>query len=322
MEEQFIKGGLKVDIGQDLKQRVVNHRETFRRIFSLRYLEMLPTLFTYTNTENLSINFLKMETALNQGVDIVIGEANGNLQILGYVTNRDSLENPSTLFSDNRLTKDDINFIIPKKDIPKYLEEITYLDNCQSGNFVVVRNKTLNYVSDREIINHYTNELAEIVLSRFSLTMQTKIQTFFKGDEGDEDINQLVSDLYNGAPFVKIGKFFDIKDNMIRVENDNIALQFAELKREYQNKVSELNNMLGINSLAVEKSSGVSDTEAKSNRAFTTSMANIKIESRNDAFKKLNKRYNTKVEVIYNDEVASELMEIAKLEGDGDNNTI
>lgn len=322
MEEQFIKGGLKVDIGQDLKQRVVNHRETFRRIFSLRYLEMLPTLFTYTNTENLSINFLKMETALNQGTDIVIGEANGNLQILGYVTNRDSLENPSILFSDNRLTKDDINFIIPKKDIPKDLEEITYLDNCQSGNFVVVRNKTLNYVSDREIINHYTNELAEIVLSRFSLTMQTKIQTFFKGDEGDEDINQLVSDLYNGAPFVKVGKFFDIKDNIVRIENDNIAMQFAELKREYQNKVSELNNMLGINSLAVEKSSGVSDTEAKSNRAFTTSMANIKIESRNDAFKKLNKRYNTKVEVIYNDEVASELMEIAKLEGDGDNNTI
>src|SRR5699024_6386751 len=85
---------------------------------------------------------------------------------------------------------------------------------------------------------------------------------------------------------------------------------FQELKREYQNKISELNNMLGINSLAVEKSSGVSDSEAKSNRAFTTSNANIYLDSRNNGLFKLNKRYDLEIEAMYNDEVISEFQEI------------
>src|SRR5690625_3280408 len=135
-------------------------------------------------------------------------------------------------------------------------------------------------------------------------------------------MEKLITKIYNGDPYVPGSKLFDPNDQIYHFDNTGTASVFKELKREYQNKVSELNNMLGINSLAVEKSSGVSDTEAKSNRAFTTSMANIKIESRNDAFKKLNKRYDRDIQVIYNDEVASELMEIAKLEGDGDNNII
>lgn len=313
------RGGVGLDLADKLKERVVQHKQQFIRIFSLRYLEMLPTLFSYTKPDNIAIDFLKLEAALTQNYNVVIGEAkNGAVQVLGYVTTRDTLENPDNLFSSNVITKEDIHFTIPKMFIPNEMKEISYIDDCQSGNFVVVRNKTFNYVSDREIINHYTKELAEIVLSRYSLTMQTKIQTFFKGDENDESIVQLVSDLYNGSPFVKTGKYFDVDENMISVQNDNIAMQFSELKREYQNKISELNNMLGINSLAVEKSSGVSDTEAKSNRAFTTSMANIKIEARNHAFKKLNKRYGTNIEVIYNDEVASEIMELEKLE-EGEN---
>lgn len=316
MDEQIIKGGLEVDLGKKLLDRVVNHKETFIRIFTLRYLEMLPTLFSYTHTKDLAINFLKLETALVQNYDIVIGEVNNQLMVIGYMTSRDSLENPNSLFSTNLFNKKDINFVIPDKYIPTKMEEITDLDNCQSGNFVVVRNKTLNYVSDRKIIEHYTDELAEIVLSRFSLSMQTKIQTFFKGDENDQDIVRLVGQLYNGSPFVKVGKWFDVKENMITVQNDNIALQFAELKREYQNKISELNNMLGINSLAVEKSSGVSDTEAKSNRAFTTSMANIKMESRMDAMRKLNKRYGLDIQVIYNDQVQSEFLEMEQQEDD------
>jgi len=101
-----------------------------------------------------------------------------------------------------------------------------------------------------------------------------------------------------------------------------VAQNFQELKREYQNKISELNNMLGMNSLAVEKSSGVSDEEAKSNRAYTTSNANIYLDARNNGLEKLNKRYGLNVEAMYNDEVVSEFQELAKEEekaGDPEN---
>src|SRR5699024_3681061 len=113
-------------------------------------------------------------------------------------------------------------------------------------------------------------------------------------------------------PYIKGSKLFDPDEQIYHMNNENIANNFQELKREYQNKISELNNMLGMNSLAVEKSSGVSDSEATSNRAFTTSNANIYLDGRNNGLKKLNKRYNLDIEAMYNDEVVSEFEEFNK----------
>lgn len=300
--------GTNAELHTVLKDRVVNHRNRFVRIFKNRYLEMLPSLITYKHTKATSIDFLKLEVALMYNLDVVIGEAkNGIIQILGFATSRKTSTNPIDLVTGQKLSKDDIKFIIPDYLIPDEMVEITSVDNYQTGNFVVIRNKTLNYVSDYEIIEHFTEELAEVVVSRYSLTMQAKIQTFFLGEEGDESMNKLVTDLYLGAPIVKASPEFEPKDSMIHMQNDSISQNFAELKREYQNKIGELNNMLGINSLAVEKSSGVSDVEAKSNRSFITSVANIKLESRKNSFKGLNERYNYDIEPVYNDIVESEL---------------
>src|SRR5699024_7936926 len=110
-------------------------------------------------------------------------------------------------------------------------------------------------------------------------------------------------------------------DQIYQFNNTGTASVFKELKTEFQNKISELNNMLGINSLAVEKSSGVSDTEANSNRAYTTSNANIYLDARNNGLKRLNKRFSLDINAMYNDEVVSELEELSQKEGDSfDNN--
>src|SRR5699024_11051339 len=134
------------------------------------------------------------------------------------------------------------------------------------------------------------------------------------GEPNDETLNQIISDVYNGNPYIKGSKLFDPDEQIYHMKNEGIAQNFQELKREYQNKISELNNMIGMNSLAVEKSSGVSDSEAKSNRAFTTSNANIYLDSRNNGLEKLNKRFDLKIEAMYNDEVVSEFQELAKEE--------
>src|SRR5699024_9764191 len=123
-----------------------------------------------------------------------------------------------------------------------------------------------------------------------------------------------ISDVYNGNPYIRGSKLFDPEEQIYHMDNDNIAQNFQELKREYQNKISELNNMLGINSLAVEKSSGVSDSEAKRHKAFTISNANRYVEARNNALKNLKKRYNLEIEALYNEEVLSEFSELAREE--------
>ena len=320
--------GIDNTLPKTLKEKVVNHRERFSQIFMARYLEMLPSLIAYKGSENVSVDFFKVEVALRNGYDVVIGETTlGNIQVIGYVTSQDTKTNPMDLWTQKVLTKANINFIIDKKYQLDIYQEITYIDSSLTGNFVVLRNKSIRYVDDLVILKHYVDELAEIVLSRFSISMQVKIATLFKGEANDETINEIISDVYNGNPYIKGTKLFDPDDQIYHMQNQGMAQNFQELKREYQNKISELNNMLGMNSLAVEKSSGVSDAEAQSNRAFTTSNANIYLDGRNNGLKRLNKRYGLQVEAIYNDEVLSEFSELARIEDEGgeqanDNETI
>ena len=317
-------GYIDKQLNETLKEKIVNHRQRFSSIFKARYLELLPSLVKYKNGDSVSVDFLKVETALRNGYDVVIGETrNGNIQVIGYANSKQTPTNPADLWGYSLLRHGEINFIIPEMLQLKYYKEISEQDSCETGNFVVLRNKVLNYVSDITILDHYINELSEIVLSRYSISMQVKITTLFLGEPHDETLNQIISDIYNGNPYIKGSKLFDPDEQIYHMQNDGIAQNFQELKREYQNKISELNNMLGINSLAVEKSSGVSDQEAKGNRSYTTSNANIYLDGRNNGLKKLNKRYGLNIEAIYNDDVASEFNEIVnkkEINDGGENN--
>src|SRR5699024_7180496 len=123
-----------------------------------------------------------------------------NIQVIGYATTKKTNSNPEDLFSSSTLRHGDIKFIIPDRLKLKYYKEITDLDSCKTGNFIVLRNKTVQYVSDYSILDHYVDELAEIVLSRYSISMQVKITTLFLGEPNDETLNQIISDIYNGNP--------------------------------------------------------------------------------------------------------------------------
>lgn len=315
------EGYIDKELSLELKERIVHHRSRFRELFKARYNEMLPSLIKYRNSKSVSIDFMKLEVALRNGYDVVIGETlRRNIQVIGFATSQLTKNNPADLFSDKSLKSGDINFVIPKHLRMTEYKEITNDDECQTGNFVVLRNKNLNYVDDRIILDHYIDELAEIVLSRFSISMQVKISTVFISEANDESVTKMISDLYNGDPFIKATKLFDPEEQIYPMKNEGLSQIFPELKREYQNKISELNNMLGINSLAVEKESGVSDTEAESNRSFSTSNANIYLDARNNGLQRLNKRYGFNIEAMYNDEVVSEFEELHQTQESEDNN--
>lgn len=316
----------------DLKTQVFHHRERFKELFKARYMEILPSLIFYKNFQSVSVDFMKVEIALRSNYDVVIGQAktpqgNLNIQVIGYANSSLTKNDPKDLFSTEGLKQSAINFVIKEQFRMPHYEEISHDDECQTGNFVVLRNKSHNYVSDMRIIDHYVDELAEIVLSRFSLSMQVKINTIFLGEPNDTTIEEMVQEIYSGNPYIKASVLFDPDEQIKHFDNAGIAANFQELKREYQNKIGELNNMLGMNSLAVEKSSGVSDEEAQSNRSYTTSNANIYLDARNNGLQRLNKRFKLNLEAIYNDEVVSEFQEIekeneaaeAKGEGSNDN---
>ena len=308
-----------------LKDKIVFQRLRFKQIFMARYTELLPSLIKYKNGERLNVDFHKVEIALRSGFDVVIGETvKHDIQVLGVSKSKQTFNDPSNIFNDNLLKKSDIDFIIPKENRLNYYKEISRFDENKSGNFVVLRNKKMNLVSDFTILEHYIDELAEISLSRFSMSMQVKMITLFLGEPNDESMSKLVNDIYNGVPYAEGSKLFDPDEQIYKFDNGSVANNFQELKREFQNRISELNNMLGVHSLAVEKESGVSDSEAHSNRGFTTSNANIYLDGRNQGLELLNKKYDLNIEAVYNDEVSSELQELSRKEeggeSDGNNN--
>ena len=269
---------------EKIKQRVVTHRNRFYKLIYNRYAEILPFTISYENIdERFKVDLIQLESMLRHNYYVAIGEdVTGDIVILGYV-NLSNKNNFDYHYLPKTYTKKDINFIINEAYIlPEYNQLNQYNKN---GNFIVIQNKVYNYINDYEIIEHYAEEIAEISLSRFSLILQAKVMTFFRGDLNGDDLEEVIDDLFNGAPAIKTSVQFDVNENIIRFDNGNITSTLTELKREFQNKLSELNSMLGLSSLGVDKESGVSDEEAQSNASFKKSNENIYLFARNNALK-------------------------------------
>lgn len=308
--------GLGQELSEELGQKVIFHRDQFHEWFVGRYIEGLTALFSYNFADN-PIDTQALEISLRQGYGVAIGtDINGNFGIFGYVKTVDYNNfNIKTLLAPRLPLKgDDIYWTLPATLRPenyKEITEITSQDGGVTGRFVVFWNKALNLTNDFRIIGNYADELSEIVASRFSLEIQAKVTTIFMSDIGDETINQMVSKIYNGTPFVKTGLNFDVRDNVYKIGNDGVGDTLQTLKNEYQNKIAELNSVFGLNVLSFEKTSGVSETESQGNTAYVSFNANVWLKPRQHALDLLNKHYATNFTVAINDESAKLIGELA-----------
>ena len=303
-------------LSEKVKMRVVSQRNNFYQFFRNRYIEFLPSVISYEglNDENVIIDPVQLEIWLRQGYGVAVGQTQKGTMVLGTVNQSNTISNIQT-YGTRPLTGNDINFFISNTIKEKYYKEITYHDGYDTGNFVVLWNKPLQLTNDFNIIETYSERIAEIAMSRFSIYMQAKISTVIRAEANDEDVEQITQDLYNGAPYIKTTKFFDPDESILSInEGQSIISALPELKREYQNNIAELNNILGLSSLAVDKESGVSQTEAESNKAYQKANGNIYLQARNEKLSHYNDKYGTKLKASYRDEIASELSSLEKIQ--------
>lgn len=297
---------------KNIKEKVIAHRDNFFRIMVNRYMELLPSLIKYRVISSpdykVNIDFLRMEVGLRQGYTMIVGDdGTGTIRLLGFTQNfLNTNQNNIYWTYTKRLTEQDIQFFTKDKRSPNHVPMKQILYNYDDGNFIAVYNKPLVFNSDYEIIIHYVEELAEIITSRFSLSMQMKLETIIRSEPNNEDPNKIINDIYNGAPYIVTSMDFD-SDNIIKFDNTNAASNMVELKREYQNRLSELNNILGINTVGVEKNSGVSDEEVNSNNGYVSSNANIYLQARKQAFDLLKQVLNVNITPVFNDTIVSQL---------------
>lgn len=301
-------------LNEKVKMRMTSHRNAFYHFFKNRYREFLPVVIGYEGLEDTKIDPIQLEIWLRQGYGVAVGETTRGIMILGTVPRQSQLYTLGTNYSVSPLTSADVNYFISDKIRVKN-KEITYHDGFESGNMVVIYNKPYQLTNDFEIIDIYSERIAEIALSRFSIYMQAKISTVIRGEVDDEDVEQITSDLYNGAPFIETTMMFDPDESILSINSSQEVISaLPELKREYQNNIAELNNILGISALGVDKASGVSDIEAQSNKAYQKANSNVYLKSRNEKFKLLNEKFNLNIKAEYADEIAADLSSLEKVQ--------
>lgn len=310
----MVYSNIEQSLNEKVKMRMTSHRNAFYRFFRNRYREFLPVVIGYEGLENTKIDPIQLEIWLRQGYGVAVGETARGIMILGTVPRQSQLYTLGTNYSVAPLTSADVNYFISDKIRVKN-KEITYHDGFESGNMVVIYNKPYQLTNDFEIIDIYSERIAEIALSRFSIYMQAKISTVIRGEVDDEDVEQITSDLYNGAPFIETTMMFDPEESILSINNSQEVISaLPELKREYQNNIAELNNILGLSALGVDKASGVSDIEAQSNKAYQKANSNVYLKSRNEKLKLLNEKFSLNMKAEYADEIAANLSSLEKIQ--------
>ena len=302
--------GLGKELVKELAKKVLDHRNNFYKFFIGRYMEGLCSLFSYDIDPHIDV--ARLEIALRCGYGACFGKNNKDQNVLlGFVNDNFGFGTQSQLtqlIQYHRYNTDDIIYIIPESDRPKKIGyEIIETNNGVDGDFIVFHNKAISMTNDLDIVKHYATELAEIVTSRFSLIMQSKIMTIFTGDVNDETLNQLISMYYSGQPFAKATKLFDPEENIIHIDNPSLANNLQQLKTEYQNKIAELNAQFGINVLAVDKESGVTESEANGNLGYVNMNTNVFLKIRKQKLALFNQRFGTNYKVSINNDIASKL---------------
>ena len=310
----MVYSNIEQSLNEKIKMRMTSHRNAFYRFFRNRYREFLPVVIGYEGLEDTKIDPIQLEIWLRQGYGVAVGETTRGVMILGTVPRQSQLYTLGTNYSVAPLTSADVNYFISDKIRVKN-KEITYHDGFESGNMVVIYNKPYQLTNDFEIIDIYSERIAEIALSRFSIYMQAKISTVIRGEADDEDVEQITSDLYNGSPFIETTMMFDPEESILSINNgQEVISALPELKREYQNNIAELNNILGLSALGVDKASGVSDIEAQSNKAYQKANSNVYLKSRNEKLKLLNEKFNLNIKAEYADEIAGNLSSLEKIQ--------
>jgi len=291
--------GLDIELSEDLEKKIISHRNNHLRLMIDRTFKALISTISYENFDTIQVDPHRLEHLLRCGKDVAIGKTNiGTITILGYSNHR------NFQFDDFRPQNENkIIFTIPENLREKEYKRISLLDNCATGNYIVISNQEYYSISDIKIISHYARKLCEIEASRMSLIVQAKCLTYFKGDKNDETLNQVVQKFYNGSPFLKLAKNFDIDKNIGVLEHTAVIAELmTTLKQEYNTVLAEMCQILGINSFGIAKESGISSEEINANNELVLAMANIYIKSRQSSFDLLNKRYGYDIKVIYDND--------------------
>lgn len=301
LEHGYSNGTVKQELSGNIKTKIIEHRDNYYQYLISHYAEIILNLRKYRKAPA-SLDTIRIEYLLRSGYQVIIGQNRaGYICLLGYANAFSGNAVPfNESFLERYVDPKQITWTVPKNMIPIKPQPIRRENGATTGDYICITNKSFSFVNDFQTVEMYAQRIAEIQASRFSLIMQSKISTVFQFENGDETANQLIEDIYNGAGFVKVDNYVQPDRQIMHVGGQEVISALETLKTAYKEEVDELNNQLGINSVGIQKASGVSAEESDSNNEYVQTATAIYLTPINRQFALLNKRFGTKIYAYMN----------------------
>lgn len=296
--------------------------QDYYNIYVDYFTNLVLNLITYENApDTLDERFLEFNLryygyARVGGVDkdnvFVLGQnQNGEygLNALGSLIDQSTIPNPFAV--------DDSTQELP------YLTRMNYQD--KNDGYVTICNKYNYYMAglmttftDMQLVDRVSKSLAKIKASEMRNIDLMKQQFIGLTKNKNLTANQVFQQIQEGKSFIGVDSDLGDITSILDVTDFNIQDYLPSLKTAWNNEVSELLTMLGIDTVGVDKKERLVAQEAAANAQLTEASANVYLQARNQQLEILNHVLGTKIEATFNQQAFQQLVKLQDAQNAGE----
>lgn len=296
--------------------------QDYYNIYVDYFTNLVLNLITYENAPaTLDERFLEFNLryygyARVGGVDkdnvFVLGQnQNGEygLNALGSLIDQSTIPNPFAV--------DDSTQELP------YLTRMNYQD--KNDGYVTICNKYNYYMAglmttftDMQLVDRVSKSLAKIKASEMRNIDLMKQQFIGLTKNKNLTANQVFQQIQEGKSFIGVDSDLGDITSILDVTDFNIQDYLPSLKTAWNNEVSELLTMLGIDTVGVDKKERLVAMEAAANAQLTEASANVYLQARNQQLEILNHVLGTKIEATFNQQAFQQLVKLQDAQNAGE----
>lgn len=296
--------------------------QDYYNIYVDYFTNLVLNLITYENApDTLDERFLEFNLryygyARVGGVDkhnvFVLGQnQNGEygLNALGSLIDQSTIPNPFAV--------DDSTQELP------YLTRMNYQD--KNDGYVTICNKYNYYMAglmttftDMQLVDRVSKSLAKIKASEMRNIDLMKQQFIGLTKNKNLTANQVFQQIQEGKSFIGVDSDLGDITSILDVTDFNIQDYLPSLKTAWNNEVSELLTMLGIDTVGVDKKERLVAQEAAANAQLTEASANVYLQARNQQLEILNHVLGTKIEATFNQQAFQQLVKLQNAQNAGE----
>lgn len=296
--------------------------QDYYNIYVDYFTNLVLNLITYENApDTLDERFLEFNLRY-YGYARVGGVDKDNVFVLGQNQNGEyglnaigSLIDQSTI--PNPFAVDDSTQELP------YLTRMNYQD--KNDGYVTICNKYNYYMAglmttftDMQLVDRVSKSLAKIKASEMRNIDLMKQQFIGLTKNKNLTANQVFQQIQEGKSFIGVDSDLGDITSILDVTDFNIQDYLPSLKTAWNNEVSELLTMLGIDTVGVDKKERLVAQEAAANAQLTEASANVYLQARNQQLEILNHVLGTKIEATFNQQAFQQLVKLQDAQNDGE----